>query len=183
MPSFIPVNDLQAWHALPWPAFQSDSPTLPAMAILPVCPLIEHADRPLDFDERNLWQRLSAATDALASQSVDAAIRVLPTFRHVPDFLPGVILGAQLPQASQAITEIAESVQRSNVPKVAYIHTNRMLGDWINTIARELRVNSNLQAFNIFLDLNKAAKQPPLEELLREALAFPLITPFKPKAS
>ncbi|WP_309399053.1 hypothetical protein [Cerasicoccus maritimus] len=153
------------------------------MAILPVCPLIAQADRALDHDERFLWQRLSTATEALSSLSADASIRVLPTFQRVPDFLPDVVFGAELSQASQSIAEIATSVQRSNVPKLAFIHTNQSLGDWVDTIARELRVNSNLQAFNLFVDPNETANHPPLEELLREALAFPPITPFKPEAS
>ncbi|WP_269542891.1 hypothetical protein [Cerasicoccus fimbriatus] len=181
MTKLIPINDHLAWHTLPWPAFQADSLQLPKMAIQPVCALLANKpDQPLNFAEQSLWQSLNHAL-----HEIDVAaggIRILPAFRHVPNIVPGVAFGTSLPNASRTIMEIAQSVHRSNVAKIAFVHSNSALGDWLDTIARELRIQTDMQVFNLFLDPDAQSSQPSLANILREALNFPPITPYTPEA-
>lgn len=181
MTKLIPIDDHLAWHTLPWPAFQADSSQRPKMAILPVSALLANRpDQPLNFAEQSLWQSLNQALHEIDTAA--SSIRILPAFRYVPNIVPGVAFGTSLPNASQAIMEIAQSVHRANVGKIAFVHNNSALGDWLDTIARELRIQTDMQVFNLFLDTDTHSSQPSLANILREALNFPPITPYTPEA-
>ena len=185
-----------AWQDLPWTAFREEDEEHPVLALQPVVALAARGPNlPLDLE----WRILKASlTKAASSLSPDMPIRLLPPFERVPHLESDQVFSTGVPEATTALVEIARSIANSKVGKIAFLHVNTALGDWLDLIGRQIRIEEDCQVFNLDLrgwslgesgeihpDLptataNLSASQTDLADTLREILAFP--GPDRPKA-
>lgn len=185
------------WQESPWPDFRENSEQRPLLALQPVCALREQRnDLPLDLEEKWIVACINEAAREAAHFSLEK-IHTLPPFRNVPTLLADQVFGTTVTGGSQALFEIASSVSLSGVHKIAFVHCNQALDDWIDTLARELRIEKDLRTFNINLqgmgvpadeELTPPSDEairsvaPGLASILKDILRFPIIPPFTPSA-
>ncbi|MEM0966224.1 MAG: hypothetical protein AAGJ81_08770 [Verrucomicrobiota bacterium] len=189
MSGLFEIDADMAWHSLPWQGFEPSSEVLPRMAIQPVCAFVNRGnDVPLNREYEVVWKQIEVACQSFFSgenqpSNLHSSFRILPSFNRVPNLVPEILFGTSLPAASKALFEIADSVQKANVRKIVFVHANPILGPWLDTVARELRIYSDMRVFTIQLEFGSSeagvvAEERTLDALLREVIAFPANPPF-----
>jgi creatinine amidohydrolase len=137
-----------SWEYSPWTAFR-DSP--PALAVLPVYGMGTAPERlPLDIEEQVGGALLLGACAGIRP----AAFRLLPPFRFGWSPLPAAFGAPSFAEASRLIRELAESVKRSGVKRLAFFATNPWQLEWLGDLSRDLRVELGLETF--FIPLRSA---------------------------
>jgi|GEM_PF-2667888 len=186
MTALTSSSDALAWHQLTWPDFLLENPDHPLLAIQPVVSLAERGPQiPINLEERLMIESLSVTISELPQSP---RIRILPTFNRVPRLEKNQVFATGVPEATEALTEVASSIGASGVKKIVFLHLNTAIGDWLNNIARKIHIEKNLQVFTIDLrgmgapDPNESAPDitsdcssvaKPLRATLLEILAFP----------
>ncbi|WP_404420724.1 creatininase family protein [Nibricoccus sp. IMCC34717] len=131
-----------SWENHPWTAFR-DAP--PALALLPVYGLGTAPERlPLDIEEQVGTALLRSC---LAQET--PALRVLPPFRFGWSPLPNAYAAMTFGEAGHLLRELAESVKRSGVKKLALFSTSPWQLEWLADLSRDLRVLLGLETFFI----------------------------------
>lgn len=137
-------HDRFAWHAKPWTEYLKAASEKPRIAILPIYSLTDWGlGRPLDAEE----VVGSALLDRALHLNGDVSFTVVPPMRITPRQSIGNCFAQDIEWAHQLLAETVVSASHSHVNRFVLFNTSPFLEEWVDVVARDLRVRHGYEMF------------------------------------
>ncbi|MGF1530522.1 MAG: creatininase family protein [Puniceicoccaceae bacterium] len=138
-------DDLAAWHHLRWPQFAAMERPSEVLVVQPVYSFCDwNEDLPLNSEEViGSW----VLRECLREIAGKVHLLVLPPFRFTPRQSPGARFHLETEIAHQILEETILSASDSGFRNFILWNSNPWLEDWVDAVARDLRVAFDLRLY------------------------------------